>query len=210
MQGAARGHRAGAFGEPRPPGFEPRRGGNHGGAALRVQHARRPHRMGCGASGLRPQDTDGKAGAVQDEPQAARHHALPLAEGKRVRHVHLRTCLKQHLGGLGNGSSEPAVNGQGLTAKKGGGRDWRRRDERRAGIRRTQQRIVVAQRPAHHPQRQQHVDRPFGGRHEGIPHQPEHQRDLQPAALQSLQMAQPQGVSGRRPPQRTHPTEQRP
>ena len=156
------GHPEGTIGEPRTSGVEPRCGGAHRSYALCIQHSVRPHRVGRGTSGLRTQDSDRPMRQFLYQPQAQRTAPVPLAGGKRIRHLRLRTRLKLNLRSTRNGSGGEE---DGARRQAGGGRNRRRLDERRTGFRGTEQRFVYAEQPAHHPQRQQYEHRPQCGPH---------------------------------------------
>ena len=168
--------------------------------------------MGRGPPGLRPQDTDRAQRGVLHQPQAARHHAVPLAKGEPLRHLRLRPRQQLHIGSAGHGRGREAAGENRRRARghgrqwqgcrtQGGGRDRRRGHERRAGLRRAQQRIGDPQRHPDNTQRQQHEHRQERGGDEAIPDRAEHKRDIQRPEVQAVEMAALQRLPGRRPPQ---------
>ena len=125
-------------------------GGTDRSAALRLQHSIRPHRMGCGASGLRAQDAHRTSRGFLHQPQIQRHTSFSHSRRKRLRHLYLRTCLQFYFGGFGYGCRSSQERRKRPPRSS---RHWRRQHERRTGFRGLEQCFVHGQQPVDYPQR---------------------------------------------------------
>ena len=177
-------HHRRMLGQPGPSGLEPRSRGAGRSAALRLRHARRPHRVGRRPPDLRPQDHHGAPRGVPPQAPAGRHQRLPAHGRKPLRRLRRRPRLGLDLGGVRHGEGRRAAG----RAAQGGGRHRRRFDDGRPRLRGAQQRRSLARhRPAGDPQRQQHGDRPSDGGAEELPAEAVDLETLQP--LQAVAVA---------------------
>jgi farnesyl diphosphate synthase len=92
----------------RPPQLQPGHGGTDHRAALRLQHAGGPHRLGRGPPDLSAQDPDRPARPHGVAAPAGRPGRLPAARRERVRHLRHRAFVHQHLRGAGHGGGGQA------------------------------------------------------------------------------------------------------
>ncbi|KAF1858265.1 hypothetical protein Lal_00014766 [Lupinus albus] len=154
----------------RPPVVEPRHRGTDDRAALRVQHAGRPHRVGRRPPDLFAQDPHGPARAHAHAAPAERPVRLPQARRKRIRHVRHGALVDVDLGGPRHGHGR---EDQGRKAQ-GDRRHRRRLHDRRHGVRGAEQRGCRGRRgPARRPERQRHVDLAAGRCIEPLPGAPD-------------------------------------
>ena len=135
--------------------------------------------MGRGAPDLCPQDHHGPPRSVQNQAPAGGHQRLPAHVRERIRRFRRGTRLGVDLGGLRHGQGGRTAGRE--VSGRGGHR--RRFDDRRAGLRRAEQRRgQQAHQPAGDSERQQHGDRSGHGRAEKLPAQ-----DFDFGPLQPLQ-----------------------
>ncbi len=89
----------------RPPVVQPGHGRTDHRAALRVQHAARPHRLGRRPPDLFAQDPHGPPrAACTSLRQLEWHVGLPEARRKRIRHLRHRALVDLDLGRAGHGA----------------------------------------------------------------------------------------------------------